>query len=123
MSSFFSGTPASLMKQSAGQTRQTIPSSSTLSKPGKPHSAIPTIGGSNALDLPMMAPKKRGPGRPPKNQSLVDSHQTLQAAKRLSSSMGSNNNFPPTMVPSSSSPFDLNAALVEMFQQQQQNSR
>jgi hypothetical protein len=73
--------------------------------------------------MPLMAAKKRGPGRPPKSQMLIDSHQVLQATKRMNSSSNNsnnvNNNFPPTMVPSSPSPFNLNAAFVEMLQQQQ----
>jgi hypothetical protein len=80
--------------------------------------------GRNGLDIPLMATKKRGPGRPPKSQMLIDSHQVLQATKRMNSSSSSlsnnpNNNFPPTMVPSSPTSFNLNAAFVEMLQQQQ----
>lgn len=82
------GTPASMMKQSAGQTRQNM---------------------SNAVDLGLNIPKKRGPGRPPKNQTLVNSH-------------ANNVNFPPTMVPSSPSSFDFNAALI-MFQQHHQQQQ
>lgn len=90
-----------------------------MTKAAKLSQGLP--GAANALDLPLMATKKRGPGRPPKNQSLVDSHQVLQATKRMNSSLANNNNnFPPTMVPSSPSSFDLNAAFVEMLQQQQQ---
>ncbi len=103
----FSGTPASMVKNSAGQTRHSLPASSKL-----PHD----IGG---IDMPLMATKKRGPGRPPKSQMLFDPHQILQATQRLNSP--TNNNFPPTMVPSSSpNSFNLNAAFVEMLQQQQQ---
>ena len=74
------------------------------------------------LDMPLMATKKRGPGRPPKTQTLFDSHQILQATQRLNSSANSNH-FPPTMVPSAASSFNLNAAFVEMLQQQQQQQQ
>jgi len=110
----YSGAPASMVKQSAGQTRHSLPNSSNVSKL------------SHGLDMPLMATKKRGPGRPPKSQILLDSHQVLQATKRMNSSSSSsslvnnsNNNFPPTMVPSSPTSFNLNAAFVEMLQQQQ----
>ena len=99
-----------MVKQSAGQTRHSLPASLNGSK--LPH----------GLEMPLMATKKRGPGRPPKSQMLIDSHQVLQATKRMNSSNNSNNvnnNFPPTMVPSSPSSFNLNAAFVEMLQQQQ----
>jgi len=106
----FSGAPASMVKNSAGQTRHSLPatSSSKLSH---------EIGG---LDMPLLATKKRGPGRPPKSQMLFDPHQILQATQRLNSPTNNNNNFPPTMVPSSPNSFNLNAAFVEMLQQQQQ---
>lgn len=104
-----SGAPASMVKNSAGQTRHSLPASSKL-----PHD----IGGGAGLDMPLMATKKRGPGRPPKSQMLFDPHQILQTTQRLNSP--TNNNFPPTMVPSSPNSFNLNAAFVEMLQQQQQ---
>lgn len=66
-----------------------------------------------------MATKKRGPGRPPKSQTLFDSHQILQATQRLNSS--NSNNFPPTMVPSVANAFNLNAAFVDLLQQQHQH--
>jgi hypothetical protein len=108
----FSGAPASMVKQSAGQTRHSLPASLNASKL------------SHGLEMPLLATKKRGPGRPPKSQMLIDSHQVLQATKRMNSSSNNsnnvNNNFPPTMVSSSpSSSFNLNAAFVEMLQQQQ----
>jgi hypothetical protein len=109
----FSGAPASMVKQSAGQTRHSLPASINASKL------------SHGLEMPLLATKKRGPGRPPKSQMLIDSHQVLQATKRMNSSSNNNNNnnvnnnFPPTMVPSSPSSFNLNAAFVEMLQQQQ----
>lgn len=99
------GVPASMVKQSAGQTRHSLPTST------------------NGSNMPLMATKKRGPGRPPKSQLLIDSHQVLQATKRINSPSSlantNNNNFPPTMVPSSPTSFNLNAAFVEMLQQQQ----
>ncbi|CAF1178700.1 unnamed protein product, partial [Rotaria magnacalcarata] len=68
--------------------------------------------------------------RPPKSQLLLDSHQVLQATKRMNSSSSlsnnssnnnnNNNNFAPTMVPSSPTSFNFNAAFVDMLQQQQQ---
>lgn len=97
-----------MMKQSAGQTRHSLPATKL----------------SHGLEMPLMATKKRGPGRPPKSQMLIDSHQVLQATKRINSSSSSSNNaninnhFPPTMVPTSPSSFNLNAAFVEMLQQQ-----
>lgn len=97
-----------MVKQSAGQTRHSLPATKS----------------SHGLEMPLMATKKRGPGRPPKSQTLIDSHQVLQATKRINSSSSNNqsvnNHFPPTMVPSSPSSFNLNAAFVEMLQQQQQ---
>jgi hypothetical protein len=51
---------------------------------------------------------------------LFDPHQILQATQRLNSPTN-NINFPPTMVPSSPNSFNLNAAFVEMLQQQQQH--
>ncbi|CAF4294983.1 unnamed protein product, partial [Rotaria magnacalcarata] len=69
-------------------------------------------------------------GRPPKSQLLLDSHQVLQATKRMNSSSSlsnnssnnnNNNNFAPTMVPSSPTSFNFNAAFVDMLQQQQQH--
>jgi hypothetical protein len=102
-----------MVKQSAGQTRHSLPASINASKL------------SHGLEMPLLATKKRGPGRPPKSQMLIDSHQVLQATKRMNSSTNNNNNnnvnnnFPPTMVPSSPSSFNLNAAFVEMLQQQQ----
>jgi hypothetical protein len=96
-----------MVKNSAGHTRHSLPASSKLSH---------EIGG--GMDMPLMATKKRGPGRPPKSQMLFDPHQILQATQRLNSP--TNNNFPPTMVPSSPNSFNLNAAFVEMLQQQQQ---
>ncbi|CAF4318348.1 unnamed protein product, partial [Rotaria magnacalcarata] len=69
--------------------------------------------------------------RPPKSQLLLDSHQVLQATKRMNSSSSlsnnssnnnnnnNNNNFAPTMVPSSPTSFNFNAAFVDMLQQQQ----
>ena len=103
------GVPASMVKQSAGQTRHSLPTST------------------NGSNMPLMATKKRGPGRPPKSQLLIDSHQVLQATKRINSPSSlantNNNNFPPTMVPSSPTSFNLNAAFVEMLQQQQQYPR
>ncbi|CAF1552455.1 unnamed protein product, partial [Adineta steineri] len=51
------------------------------------------------------------------SQMLFDPHQILQTTQRLNSP--TNNNFPPTMVSSNS--FNLNAAFVEMLQQQQQH--
>jgi hypothetical protein len=110
----FSGAPASMVKQTAGQTRHSLPASINASKL------------SQGLDMPLMATKKRGPGRPPKSQMLIDSHQVLQATKRMNSSSNNpttTNNFPPTMVPSSPTSFNLNAAFVEMLQQQQQHPR
>ncbi|CAF3485094.1 unnamed protein product [Rotaria socialis] len=107
------GAPASLVKNSGGQTRHSLPAQSMSSA-----SKIPVDIGGIGLDMPMMAAKKRGPGRPPKSQILFDSHQILQATQRLNSPTHSNN-YPPTMVPSSPTSFDLNAAFVEMLQQQQ----
>jgi hypothetical protein len=114
------GTPASMVKQSAGQTRHSLPASSTASKLSHGIGG----GGGNGFDIPLMATKKRGPGRPPKSQTLLDSHQVLQATKRMNSSSSSlsnnpNNNFQQTMVQSSPPSFNLNAAFVEMLQQQQ----
>jgi len=116
-----------MVKQSAGQTRHSLPASSTASK-----LSHGIGGGGNGFDIPLMATKKRGPGRPPKSQTLLDSHQVLQATKRMNSSSSSslstntntntnnnNNNFPSTMIPSSPNSFNLNAAFVEMLQQQQ----
>jgi hypothetical protein len=101
-----------MVKNSAGQTRHSLPASSKLS-----HEI-----GVGGLDIPLMATKKRGPGRPPKSQMLFDPHQILQATQRLNSpTNNNNNNFPPTMVPSSPNSFNLNAAFVEMLQQQQQH--
>ncbi|CAF1397880.1 unnamed protein product [Adineta steineri] len=118
------GAPASMVKQSAGQTRHSLPVPSNASK-------LSHGDGGNELDMPLMATKKRGPGRPPKTQMLLDSHQVLQATKRMNSlsslsnntniNNNTNNNFPPTMVPSSPTSFNLNAAFVEMLQQQQQH--
>ncbi|CAF1168814.1 unnamed protein product [Rotaria magnacalcarata] len=120
------GAPASMVKQSAGQTRHSLPASSHATKLSH------AIGGTgNGLDMPLMATKKRGPGRPPKSQLLLDSHQVLQATKRMNSSSSlsnnssnnnnnnNNNNFAPTMVPSSPTSFNFNAAFVDMLQQQQ----
>jgi hypothetical protein len=115
-----------MVKQSAGQTRHSLPASSTASKLSHGIGG----GGGNGFDIPLMATKKRGPGRPPKSQTLLDSHQVLQATKRMNSSSSSslstntntnntNNNFPSTMIPSSPTSFNLNAAFVEMLQQQQ----
>ena len=107
----FSGAPASMAKSGAGQTRHSLPSASKLS-------SASAIGG--GLDMPLMATKKRGPGRPPKSQTLFDSHQILQATQRLNSSTNSNN-YPPTMVPSTANAFSFNAAaFAEMLQQQHQ---
>jgi hypothetical protein len=103
---YFSGTPASMVKNSAGQTRHSLPASSM----GNPK-------GAGGLDMPLMAAKKRGPGRPPKTQMLFDPHQILQATQRLNSP--TNASFPPTMIPSSPNSFNLNAAFVEMLEQQQ----
>ena len=105
-----------MVKQSAGQTRHSLPASSTASR-------LSHGDGGNGPDMPLMAAKKRGPGRPPKtSMASFDSHQVLQATKRMnsSSSLSTNttNNFPPTMVPSSPTSFNLNAAFVEMLQQQ-----
>ena len=110
-----------MVKQSAGQTRHSLPASTNASK-------LALGDGGNGLDIPLMATKKRGPGRPPKSQMLVDSHQSLQATKRMNSSSlsnhnNTNNSFPPTMVPSSPTSFNLNAAFVEMLQQQQQQQQ
>jgi hypothetical protein len=117
-----------MVKQSAGQTRHSLPASTNASKLSHGIGG----GGGNGLEMPLLATKKRGPGRPPKSQMLLDSHQVLQATKRMNSSSSSsslpnnlnnnpnsNNNFPPTMVPSSPTSFNLNAAFVEMLQQQQ----
>ncbi|CAF1286023.1 unnamed protein product [Adineta steineri] len=106
------GTPASMVKNSAGQTRHSLPASSMSNASKLSHDI-----GSSGLDMPLMATKKRGPGRPPKSQMLFDPHQILQTTQRLNSP--TNNNFPPTMVSSNS--FNLNAAFVEMLQQQQQH--
>jgi hypothetical protein len=117
-----------MVKQSAGQTRHSLPATLNTSK-----LSHGLVGGGNGLDLPLMATKKRGPGRPPKSQTLLDSHQVLQATKRMNSSSSlsnntnnnnnntnnANNTFPPTMVSSSPTSFNLNAAFVEMLQQQQ----
>jgi len=103
-----------MAKNSAGQTRHSLPASSTSNASKLSHE----IGGSG-LDMPLMATKKRGPGRPPKSQMIFDPHQILQTTQRLNSPTN-NNNFPPTMVPSSPNSFNLNAAFVEMLQQQQQ---
>ena len=106
-----------MVKQSAGQARHSIPTSSNTSKLSH------GIGRGNGLDLPLMATKKRGPGRPPKTHISLDSPQTLQATKRMNSSSSSsnntNNNFPPTMVPSSPNSFNLN--FVDILQQQSQH--
>jgi hypothetical protein len=112
-----------MVKQSAGQTRHSLPASSSLTNAPKLSHGI---GAGNGLDMPLLAAKKRGPGRPPKSQMVLDSHQVLQATKRMNSSSSSsntitaNNNFPTTMLPSSPTSFNLNAAFVEMLQQQQQ---
>jgi hypothetical protein len=98
-----------MVKSSAGQTRHSLPASTKI-----PHE----IGG-GGMDMPLMATKKRGPGRPPKSQMSFDPHQILQATQRLNSPTN-NTNFSPTMVPSSPNSFNLNAAFVEMLQQQQQ---
>ena len=74
----FSGAPASLVKNTAGQTRHSLPASSMSSA-----SKLPLDIGSGTLDMPLMAAKKRGPGRPPKSQMLFDPHQILQATQRL----------------------------------------
>ncbi|CAF1550703.1 unnamed protein product, partial [Adineta steineri] len=95
------GTPASMVKNSAGQTRHSLPASSMSNASKLSHDT-----GSSGLDMPLMATKKRGPGRPPKSQMLFDPHQILQTTQRLNSP--TNNNFPPTMVSSNS--FNLNAA-------------
>ncbi|CAF1060892.1 unnamed protein product [Rotaria sp. Silwood1] len=108
------GAPASMVKSSAGQSRHSLPASS-MSNATK----LPLDIGVGGMDMPLMAAKKRGPGRPPKSQMLFDPHQILQATQRLNSPTN-NNNFPPTMVPSTQNSFDLNAAFVEMLQQQQQ---
>jgi hypothetical protein len=100
-----------MVKHSAGQTRHSLPSSSTKL-------SHEMLGG--GLDMPLMATKKRGPGRPPKSQMLFDPHQILQTTQRLNSPTNNNNYPPPTMVPSSPNSFNLNAAFVEMLQQQQQ---
>jgi hypothetical protein len=114
-----------MVKQSAGHTRHSLPATLNTSKLSHGIGS----GGGNGLDMPLMATKKRGPGRPPKSQTLLDSHQVLQATKRMNSSSSlpnntnntnnTNNNFPPTMIPSSPTSFNLNAAFVEMLQQQQ----
>ena len=106
-----------MMKQSAGQSRHSLPAPSSLPKASKLSQGL---SGGNGLDLPLMATKKRGPGRPPKAQMSVDSHQVVQATKRVNASHAANNNhsYPPTMVPSSPTSFNLNAAFVEMLQQQ-----
>lgn len=101
-----------MVKQSAGHTRHSLPSTAT-----KLSHVVSGTG--NGLDMPVMATKKRGPGRPPKTQLLIDSHQVLQATKRMNSSLSNNtsnnnNNFPPTMVPSA----PHYAAIVDMLQQQ-----
>ncbi len=103
-----------MVKNSAGQTRHSLPASSMNTSSKLSHE----VGGGGGIDMPLMATKKRGPGRPPKSQMLFDPHQILQATQRLNSPTN-NNHFPPTMVPSSPSSFDLNAAFVEMLQQQQ----
>ncbi|CAF1255016.1 unnamed protein product [Rotaria sordida] len=110
------GVPASMVKNAAGQSRHSLPSSSSMSSATK----LPLDIGVSGMDMPLVAAKKRGPGRPPKTQMLFDAHQILQATQRLNSPTN-NNNFPPTMVPSSPNSFDLNAAFVEMLQQQQQH--
>jgi hypothetical protein len=114
----FSGAPASMVKNSAGQTRHSLPATSMNTSSKLSHE----IGGGGGIDMPLLATKKRGPGRPPKSQMLFDPHQILQATQRLNSptNNNNNNNFPPTMVPSSPTSFNLNAAFVEMLQQQQQ---
>ncbi|CAF2576915.1 unnamed protein product [Rotaria sp. Silwood2] len=109
------GAPASMVKNTAGQSRHSLPASSMSSA-----TKLPLDVGVGGMDMPLMAAKKRGPGRPPKTQMLFDPHQILQATQRLNSPTNNNNNFPPTMVPSSPNSFDLNAAFVEMLQQQQQ---
>ncbi|CAF1223457.1 unnamed protein product [Adineta ricciae] len=106
------GAPASMAKSSAGQTRHSLPASAMNSATKLSHDI-----GVSGLDIPLMATKKRGPGRPPKSQMLFDPHQILQTTQRLNSP--TNNNFPPTMVPSSPNSFNLNAAFMEMLQQQQ----
>jgi hypothetical protein len=103
-----------MVKHSAGQTRHSLPATSMNTSSKLSHEI-----GSGGMDMPLMATKKRGPGRPPKSQMLFDPHQILQATQRLNSPTN-NNNFPPTMVPSSPNSFNLNAAFVEMLQQQQQ---
>lgn len=102
------GTPASMMKNGAGQTRHSLPATKTSS-----------TGATGGLDMPLMATKKRGPGRPPKSQALFDSHQILQATQRFNSSNA--NHYPPTMVPSTGNGFPFNAAFADLLQQQHQN--
>jgi len=106
-----------MVKNSAGQARHSLPSSSSSMNTTSKLSHEIGVGG---IDMPLMATKKRGPGRPPKSQMLFDPHQILQATQRLNSPTN-NINFPPTMVPSSPNSFNLNAAFVEMLQQQQQH--
>ena len=101
------GTPASLMKSGAGQTRHSLPATKT------------STGGAGGLEMPLMATKKRGPGRPPKTQALFDSHQILQATQRFNSSNA--NHYPPTMVPASANAFPFNAAFADLLQQQHQH--
>lgn len=100
------GTPASMMKNGAGQTRHSLPATKSSA-----------VGG--GLDMPLMATKKRGPGRPPKSQALFDSHQILQATQRFNSSNA--NHYPPTMVPSTGNGFPFNAAFADLLQQQHQH--
>lgn len=110
-----SGAPASMVKSNAGQTRHSLPASSMTSATKLSQSMA-----NGGLEMPLMATKKRGPGRPPKSQTLFDSHQILQATQRLNSS-ASANNFPPSMVPPSAGAFNFNAAFAEMLQQQHQH--
>jgi hypothetical protein len=103
-----------MVKSSAGQTRHSLPATSMSNSSKLSHEML-----TGGLDMPLMATKKRGPGRPPKSQMLFDPHQILQTTQRLNSPTNPNN-YPPTMVPSSPNSFNLNAAFVEMLQQQQQ---
>jgi hypothetical protein len=115
-----SGTPASMLKHSAGHTRHSLPGSSSSMKTSKLSQSMTTS--VNQHDSSLSTTKKRGPGRPPKTQNVHESHQVLHSTKRMNSSSTNNNhntnNFPPTMVSTSPSSFDLNAAFVEMLQQQ-----
>lgn len=101
-----------MAKNTSGQARHSLPATSM--------SSASKLSADIGMDMPLLAAKKRGPGRPPKSQMLFDPHQILQATQRLNSPTHANN-FPPTMVPSSPTSFDLNAAFVEMLQQQQQH--